>query len=441
MMDLEAILDRLTKGTQTEDDVTTFRRAVTSGQINIATGKRAVAIGGNVSGAVIVTGDGNIVRIFNGSNALALQQAVGEDQMDSASATPATQQHTVATFLPSKAFRELVGRDALVDEIIAALGDSSGKWIVGVDGMGGIGKTALAREIVDRCLGDHLFDAIIWEQSPKEEFGAKQDAGSFDYESALDAIARQLGFLDVLRLKSAEKEARVKALLQSQRVLIVLDNLETARESQHEIASRLQSLLKPSKALLTSRIRFKGDVYTIHLDGLKEDGALHFIRQEAVEKRNARINTAEPVELKQITLSTGGSPLALKLVVGQVEHLPLKAVLNQLQQVHLPEHANSEDDYYRFYKAIFFPSWRLLSEDGKGLLISMSHFAPSVGGTFEAVKATSDLVDHVLTPCIDELWRLSFLEVGESANLKKVRYYLHALTQYFVLSDIVQILK
>ncbi len=441
MTDLEVILDRLAKGTQTEEDLTTFRRAIASGQISIATGKRAVAIGGNVSGAVIVTGDGNIIRIFNGSNALALQGVIGENQTDFANAKSATQQHAGVTFLPGKPYRELVGRDVLVDEIMAALSDPSGKWIVGVDGMVGIGKTALAREIVDRCLSEHLFDAIVWEQSPKEEFGARKEAGSFSYESALDAIARQLGFLDVLRLKATEKEARVKALLQSQRVLIVLDNLETAKESQDKITSRLQLLLKPSKALLTSRIRFKGDVYAIHLDGLKEDGALNFIRQEAEEKRNARIDTAQPAELKQIALSTGGSPLALKLVVGQVEHLPLKVVLTQLQQVRVPEHASAEDDYYRFYKAIFFPSWHLLSKDGKGLLISMSHFAPSVGGTFEAVKATSDLAEQVLTPCIDELWRLSFLEVGDSANLKKVRYYLHALTQYFVLSDIVQIPK
>ncbi len=71
----------------------------------------------------------------------------------------------------------------------------------------------------------------------------------------------------------------------------------------------------------------------------------------------------------------------------------------------------------------------------------MAHFAPGVGGTLEAIQATSDLADNMLTRSIDELWRLSFLEVSESSGLKKVRYYLHALTQYFVLSDIVQVLK
>jgi hypothetical protein len=346
--------------------------------------------------------------------------------------------------LPGKSYRELVGRDALIGDIMAGLRDPAGKWIVAVDGMGGIGKTALAREVADRCLNERLFDAVVWESAPREELVGgerRKGAGTLTFEMVLDAIGRQLGALDVPRLKGAEKEARVQALLRSQRVLVALDNLETAKEPQNEIARGLLPLLDPSKALLTSRHRFKGDLYAINLTGLDEYGALRFIRQEAEEKGISRITTARPGELKQIAVSTGGSPLALKLVIGQLGHLPLETVLGQLRDVRMPERESDEDDYYRFYKFIFFPSWRLLSDDGKKLLISMAHFAQGVGGTLEAVKATSDLADDVLTRSIDELWRLSFLEMGESPSLKQVRYYLHALTQYFVLSDIVQVLR
>jgi len=343
--------------------------------------------------------------------------------------------------LPTKAYRELVGRDAFIGDIMSGLRDPAGKWIVAIDGMGGIGKTALAREVADRCLSERLFDVVIWEQASREEFtgaGRREGIGTLTSETALDAIGRQLGAFDIPRLKGAEKEARVLALLRTQRVLVVLDNLETAKEPQNEIARRLRPLLDPSKALLNSRHRFKGDLYAIHLTGLDGGSALRFIRQEAEEKNIGRVVTAETGDLKQIARSTGGSPLALKLVVGQLVHLPLETVLAQLREVQLPEGEADEDDYVRFYKFIFFPSWQLLSNDGKKLLISMSHFAPGVGGTFEAVKATSGLDEDVLTRCVDELWRLSFLEVGDSPSLKQVRYYLHALTQYFVLSDIVK---
>ena len=347
--------------------------------------------------------------------------------------------------LPGKSYRELVGRDILMGDVMAALRDPSGKWIVGVDGMGGIGKTALARETADRCVSENLFNMIVWDQAPKESQGLPtgkgKNKGTLTFETVLDSIARQLGALDVPRLKGPEKELRVKGLLQVQRVLIVLDNLETAKDSQNEIARQLLPLLNPSKALMTSRHRFQGDIYPVHLAGLDEDGSLRFIRQEAQERNIQNVSTAPVSELQQIEKTTGGSPLALKLVVGQLGHLPLGTVLENLSKVKLPKGDSDKNDYIRFYKGIFLPSWKLLSEDGKKLLISMSHFAPGIGGTYEAVKATSDLVDEILTDCVDELWKLSFLEKGESPSLKKVRYYLHALTQYFVLSDIVKILK
>jgi hypothetical protein len=142
----------------------------------------------------------------------------------------------------------------------------------------------------------------------------------------------------------------------------------------------------------------------------------------------------------RLTTDTGGSPLALKLVVGQLESLDLETVLTLLREVHLPEEGSEDDEYFRFYQGIFFSSWKLLSEKSRTLLISMAHFAPGVGGTLEAVKATSQLETPILANCIKELWRFSFLEVGESPNLRQIRYYLHALTQYFVLADIVKMI-
>lgn len=346
--------------------------------------------------------------------------------------------------LPGKSYRELVGRDMLVGEVMAALRDPAGKWMVAIDGMGGIGKTALAREVADHCLSERLFEAVVWEQAPKEHVAGgdrERGRGGLTYETVLDSIARQLGVLDVPGLKGSEKEAQVRALLQMRRILVVLDNLETAGEPQNEIARRLRPLLNLSKALLTSRHRFQGDLYMLHLTGLDGDSVLRFIRQEAEEKGINRVAAARAGELREIAQCTGGSPLALKLVIGQLGHLPLETVLKQLREVQLPEDETDEGDYVRFYKGIFFPSWKLLSDNGKRLLISMTHFAPGTGGTLEAVQATSKLADDVLSRSIDELWRLSFLEVGKSPSLKKIRYYLHALTQYFVLSDIVQVLK
>ncbi|MDA4676030.1 hypothetical protein NY593_05340, partial [Enterobacter asburiae] len=63
------------------------------------------------------------------------------------------------------------------------------------------------------------------------------------------------------------------------------------------------------------------------------------------------------------------------------------------------------------------PSWKLLSEDAQRLLISMANFVPNIGGTYDAIKATSGLPNASLSDRIEELWRLSFLEIGKSASL------------------------
>lgn len=346
-----------------------------------------------------------------------------------------------ASRLPDKPYRELVGRDALVGEIMAALRDPNGKWMVGLDGIGGIGKTALAREIAELCQRENLFEIVIWEQAPKEQgrFNA-MSGGTLTFDTVLDSIARQLGAGDILQLKTGEKIDRLHALVRTKRLLIVLDNLETAKEDQNEIARKLLPLLNPGKAILTSRHRFGNNVYASHMNGLDTDSALRFLRAEAQERNINRVASATDSDLKQVAKITGGSPLAMKLVIGQLIHLPLDVVLSNLKDVMLSGD-DQESDYVRFYKTIFMPSWKLLSDDAQHLLIAMANFAPNIGGTYDAIQVTSNLPEVALAGIIEELWRFSFLDIGKSSSLKKVRYYLHALTQYFVLSDIVKILK
>jgi len=300
----------------------------------------------------------------------------------------------------------------------------------------------LAREVAEISKTQGIFDAIVWEESPKNQsYALEDDHGSLTFETVLDSIARQLGALDVPRLSLSEKKLRVRNLLNSRNILIILDNLETAQENQNDIASQLLTILNPSKALFTSRHRFESNVFTIHLTGLSVDNSVIFVHQEAEEKGIERVKTATKSDLAKIARTTGGSPLALKLVVGLLDRLPLDIVLEQLQEIKVPDTDSSQDDYIRFYQHIFSHSWKLLGENSKKLLISMAHFAPNIGGTYEAIQATSDLSDEILTKSINDLWRFSFLEVGMSTGLKKIRYYLHTLTQYFILSDVVKVIK
>ena len=347
---------------------------------------------------------------------------------------PDPQSPHTSSALPQKRYHELVGRDEDVDAILAALHDDKRHWIIGIDGMGGIGKTALAREVIERSRYENQFETILWlDASPQSSQGRPLPV-TFDY--LLDAIGVQLRNPELIRMSPPQKEERTRALLQRQRLLIVLDNLETAAAPQEEIIQRLHHLLNPSKALVTSRRRFENEVYPIRLRGLTVEGAQRFVAVEAEQRRMDQLLSATTEELQQITEKTGGSPLALKLVVGQLAALPLPVVLEQLRLPKMP--TQDDDEYVRLYENIFARSWQLLNNEGRAVLIAVSHFPAYTGGTFAALQRVSRLEEPLLAQTLTQLWRFSLLEAERNGNLSNMRYGLHALTRHFVQSEVAQ---
>ncbi|MBK9093478.1 MAG: AAA family ATPase [Anaerolineae bacterium] len=338
---------------------------------------------------------------------------------------------------PPAPYARFWGRDALLDELMAVLREPSVKPMIGIDGLGGIGKTAVARELVERSLSEHLFDTVIWEPRATGMIGAAETR--LTWQAFISAVGRQLGAPHIQRLSADEQMQYLAGLLKTARILIVLDNLETAATDQAEFAQRLAPLLLPScKALLTSRRRFTGDVYAVHLAGLDEESSLQLTRHEARMKGIGRVIAASTDELRKIASATGGSPLAIKLIVGQLHHLPLEHVLKALETVRLDAVTPGEgDEYVGFYKSVFWRSWRVLSEEAQRLLISMAVFSPGLGGTLDMVTGVSGINTNRVSRRIDELWRASLVEV-DNVSLQQTRYYLHPLTQYFVKSDIVK---
>jgi HEAT repeat protein len=74
--EIKQALERLQAGITDTADLETLRRAFQAGQIVLATGERAVAIGGSVEDTVIVTGDNNIVSVFKSATAESVREAL-----------------------------------------------------------------------------------------------------------------------------------------------------------------------------------------------------------------------------------------------------------------------------------------------------------------------------------------------------------------------------
>lgn len=258
-----------------------------------------------------------------------------ERQSPSAPLSPTTQAPStsyelpIIHNLPRPNFLNFVGREKEIDAIMKVLAHERA-WVASIEGIGGVGKTALAQkvalDIVSQAfrLGSAPWKFIIW-MSAKENILALDDSieevePSFrDLEDLLDVV---LDVTDLQPNREAyhnldQKLKAVKEILETFPCLLVLDNLETVYDEAVErfINDELPS---PSKAIITSRQRtsMKGGS-TIRLYGMDLEQAIQLLREAAHHQGSAVVAQAPQSKLEEIVDLTGGIPLALKLVVGQ----------------------------------------------------------------------------------------------------------------------------
>jgi hypothetical protein len=337
-------------------------------------------------------------------------------------------------YLPPKTYTRLVGRSVELDRVMQAIRERTGKLVIAIVGLGGIGKTTLAREAMERALQEQLFTYAVWASAKTERFvgegAVKTGVSTYSFDDLLADIGRQCHRLDIATMPSEQRIFAVQALLAKQRVLIVMDNLETVPEYD-ALVDNLFQILGNSKLLITSRHQVKHDyVFTINLGGFLVDEGVTFLREEGRERGINAVAQAERKQLVEIHEVTGGAPLAMKLVVGQLSRQPIQVVLTTLQQ------ASSKGQDYEFYRFVYQHTWNLLSDTARMALVDMSVFPPIHGGTLQDVEAVSQLDPTNFWPAMDQLILMSL--VDKVGQLGQDRFALHPLTQYFILADITQ---
>src|SRR6266511_6183280 len=127
--------------------------------------------------------------------------------------------------LPAPTYSQFVMRAQAFAEVVDGLQQRSA--VVLIVGLGGNGKTSLAREVASRCLkgedGAPQFDAVVW-------VSAKDRPCTTTLSIVLDAVARTLDYPGLTRYAHNEKRYEVEQLLRRQHVLLVIDNFETVTD-------------------------------------------------------------------------------------------------------------------------------------------------------------------------------------------------------------------
>jgi hypothetical protein len=349
--------------------------------------------------------------------------------------------------LPPQRYGRFIGRKGSLDKVFAALEDPEAHWIIAIDGIGGVGKTALAREVVNRSLEAGDFYAVVWESAKPEEFtgGGTQEqfTADIDFDNLLDLIGRKLGYFEVASKRTIEEKRKlVRYILGNERYLVVVDNLETLG-GYRDLVNNLGGMFTRSKAILTTRKKVAEfrHIYSVSLGGMERDESIEFIRSVAGERGEAGdvIRLADEATLERIHAATGGLPLAMELVVGQATRSSLEAVLERLQTVNfqaIERPDSAEDVYNQFFKFIYWDAWKQLSDEAKTLLIGLGTFDLAEGADEEELAIVSGLGVTILGDVAGEL-------IGHSLIHRSIRdvqpiFFLHPLTHRFVQSDLVR---
>jgi hypothetical protein len=285
-------LEALAHNRQTAADLDLLRQALRDGQITLATGERAVALGGSADGAVIVTGDGNIVQVLNDRQRIDLERLLATRHYN----LPPLPEH----YVPREADLAQL-RQALLTNGAAALG------IVGVKGMGGIGKSVLAAALAHDLAAQAAFpDGIIWLPIGREpNLPARQE------ELYLFLTGQRENFRDAI-----QGHGFLSVALEGKTCLVILDDVWDSRHAEAFPAltnSTTRYLITTRNAEVLQTL----NAPAFSLDVLSPDQALSLLADWAGQPV-ANL----PLIAHEVARECGYLPLALAMVGAFVRHNP-----------------------------------------------------------------------------------------------------------------------
>jgi tetratricopeptide (TPR) repeat protein len=355
----------------------------------------------------------------------ALVQAIGEQQKALPGPTELMlpEPKRVCHNLPQPDYGVFIGREEELAQVHQLLAPASRHFLVTIDGIGGIGKSALALEVAHRYLRDYhrllpeeRFDAIIWASAKSSVLTAEGITSRPQVARTLSdiytTIAVTLEQADITRARPEEQDELITRALTRQRTLLIVDNLETVDDER--VNAFLRQLPAPTKAIVTTRHRIDA-AYPVRLAEMPQDDGLALIAQEC-ERKGVELALSSAERLYK---RTGGVPLAIVWSVAQMgAGYGIRAVLRRL--------GAPTSDVTRF---CFEGSVRLIRDKpAHKLLMALTLFVPS--GSREALGYVADLPELDRDDGLVELEKLSLV------NKQADRFVLLPLTKVFASAEL-----
>lgn len=317
--------------------------------------------------------------------------------------------------------RDAQGRD-LLEQLIKEL-DPEKNRLVTLSGMGGVGKTVLAVEVVCAIRKIHPKVRVVW-----SDVEGRTD---YTFTSLLDDIADQLGRRDLMALPDEEKKAaQVHALVAKTQTLIVLDSYEQlqfgaeqggkesagepppAKEPINELQA-IKGWFKHAQcaALFVSReMEMENETVNVFVPHMFPDESLDMIDRLVKQTRENR-DRFTPEIRENIYKTAEGIPALIRWIValigmGQPAHEVFEDVKRGEGEV--PER-------------VFNSSFNLpqVGEDGRATLLALSLFKPSA--TLQALAVAAGITETRARKALESLFRLDLIEGADEDGRYQVR--------------------
>jgi tetratricopeptide (TPR) repeat protein len=324
----------------------------------------------------------------------------------------------ISNNLPART--SFIGREKNKEELYAAL--VSSYPVIAIEGLGGIGKTALARAVSWELQKGEIaygttpkipkFESIIW----TEDTGGK---GNLVLDEVLDSISTVLKYPGIKQLPIEKKIEETKKLLEMNPSLVIIDNFESIQD--HRIQDFVTSIpWPPSKALITTREKRIRPVVPVPLGRMEYADAKQLILSTINGLKNASEET-----LTAFYKAAGGNPYVFKTAGALIDDPghDLEGVMKLL----------STGENEEIFDHIFIHNWEVSLKDfanAKDILYAMTLFASAV--TTEALEDVSLIKHAFFREAIERLDGLSMIETRYNRDTSIKGYELHTLTRAFV---------
>lgn len=320
------------------------------------------------------------------------------------SLVPRGQAYTNAPVLPDR----YIERPDLQRELMDTLKDPR-RFVLTLQGRGGIGKTSLALRVIDEACSEEMFDLILWFSARDIDL---RDSGAVLVQPdvvTLDDLATNAAQLlaDVgtsigTKASASDWLAQVLGDESSGSILWVLDNFETLNNPLEVFAHFDAYIRSPHKALITTRHReFRGD-YPITVSGMRQNEFEKLVGQESI-----RLDLSLSAEdIQTLFVESRGHPYVAKIMLGELKLRPGSKPRRVLEK---------RDDVL---DALFERTFARLSNDARHAFLLLSTWRSLVPVLALDVVINGQRLGQAVDTeeAVDELEALSLVQVVRSAD-------------------------